>query len=207
MNFNKTVNIERLTKEVTTSSIVTALDKIVSSGTTCEITFKAELSTKDNDTLVNIIANHIATPLVKTEAQPVFISNNVINSPFASKIINGKNLYKRVHGLQMIGSVGTNVFDFIIPYNQCKITGVEIIGASSCDTADLGVYDTLTGTFSGIPNCKLNQFGFTVTISKDYYEQKSEFDSDLYKGMRVELRITSKNIGLIGINLILNELK
>jgi hypothetical protein len=207
MDFNKTVNIERLTKEITLSSIVTALDNITSAGTSCSIMFKAELSTTDNDTLTNIVSTHIASPLVRIDIQQVSISSSVAPAPFAAKTINGKSLFKRIHGLQMVGVIGVNTFEFIVPYNQCKITGVEIIGASSCDIADLEVYDTPAGTFSGVPNYRLNQFGFNVTVSKDYYEQKSEFDSDLYKFMKVEVHLITQSAGAIGINLILNEVK
>lgn len=133
--------------------------------------------------------------------------NGDMISPFAQKTFNGKGLFKRIHGLQMTSVIGMNTFEFVVPYNQCKITGVEIIGASSCDIADLEVYDTATGTFSGVPNYMLNQFGFTVNVSKDFYEQKSEFDSDLYLGMKIEVHLVAQAAGLIGINLILNEVK
>lgn len=133
--------------------------------------------------------------------------NGSVISPFAQKTFNGKGLFKRIHGLQLVSVIGMNTFEFVVPYNQCKITGVEIIGASSCDVADLEVYDTTTGTFSGVPNYMLNQFGFTVNVSKDYYEQRSEFDSDLYLGMKIEVHVAAQAVGVIGINLILNEVK
>jgi len=136
-------------------------------------------------------------------------SGNIITRPtaFASKTIDGKGLFKRVHGVRIMTAIGVNTIEFVIPYNQCKITGVELIGASSCDLIDLEVYDTPTGTISTIPNYKLNQFGFAVNVAKDYYAHRSEFDSDLIKDMKIKVNIDAQAVGYIGLNLILNEVK
>lgn len=128
-------------------------------------------------------------------------------SPFASKKINGKRLFKRVHGIAQNCIVGENIFEFIVPYDQCKITGLEIVGAQNCDTADLEIYDSDVNPISGYAGIKLNQFGFSVNVCKDYYEHKSEYDADLYLGMKLEMHFFAQAAGLIGINFILNELK
>lgn len=127
--------------------------------------------------------------------------------PFASKTLNGKKLFKRIHGMNQDCIVGENLFEFIVPYNQCKITGIEMINSEPCDYVNLEVYDSDQGLVSGTPNLKLNQFGFNVSISKDYYEHKSEYDADLYIGMKVTVRYHSQTIRKIGINIILNEVK
>lgn len=145
-----------------------------------------------------------------------FLMGNMVDSsgypislqlPFASKTINGKKLFKRIHGMHKECVVGDNVFEFVIPYNVCKITGIEMINGESCDDVDLEVYDTPTGLISTIPNLKLNQFGFGVCVSKDYYEHKSEYDADLYKDMKIEVHYHAQVAKKIGINFILNELK
>jgi hypothetical protein len=133
--------------------------------------------------------------------------NGIISSPFSSKNIDGKGLFKRVHGIQKECLVGENIFTFVIPYTQCKITEIEIIGASNCDRVELEVYDNPSGTISGIPNRLLNQFGFMVNVSKDYYSQKSEYDADMIKDMMIEVHVYSSIVGIIGINFNLNELK
>lgn len=158
----------------------------------------------------NILINGIEKSLTFLKnVFPVDDYGNLIssNSPFAMKKVNGKSLFKRVHGMQLLTVIGLNTFEFNIPYNQCKITGIELIGASSCDIADLEVYDTPTGTISTIPNYLLNQFGFTVNVAKDYYAHRSEFDSDLIKDMKIEVHLYAQAVGLVGLNLILNEVK
>ena len=44
-----------------------------------------------------------------------------------------------------------------------------------------------TGTFSTVPNYMLNQFGFNVVVSELLYSDKSDYDADLIKDMKVKL--------------------
>jgi hypothetical protein len=135
--------------------------------------------------------------LVKIESAP----------PFGAKMIGDKRLYKRVHGVQHDCIVGENIIDFEVPYPAAKITGLEVMWASEGDTCDLQVLDTPTGTISTIPSYILNQFGFTVCVSKDKYEHRSEYDADLIQGMKLRVKITAVAAKKIGINFILNEVK
>lgn len=159
-----------------------------------------------DSTLINGVS---ASLLFLSNGPKVDSNGNAIVSamPFASKTIGTKKLFKRVHGIQQECIVGENIFEFVVPYPSVKMACIELIGATNCDQVDLEVYDTPTGAISTIPNCKLNQFGFKANISKDYYEQKSEFDADLIQGMKIEVHYFARNTGMIGINFILNELK
>lgn len=136
-------------------------------------------------------------------------NGNVVSttSPFASKELAGKKLYKRVHGISESLSSGSNTVSYTITYPWCKINAIEVIGAELGDTMSLKVKDDASGTYSGTANYVLNQFGFDVNIAKDYYEHKSEFDADLYVDMVLEITYTSQSAKSIGINFILNELK
>jgi len=127
--------------------------------------------------------------------------------PFASKQIGSKKLYKRVHGVKNDLIQGDNVIVFTIPYAWAKINGIELVGGENLDAVSLAVLDSATGAYSTIPNLQLNQFGFQINVSKDYYQFKSEFDADLYLGMQVKITYTSLSAKNIGINFILNELK
>ena len=126
---------------------------------------------------------------------------------FSSKKVGNKNLFKRIHGIQSSVVIGLNTIDFVIPYNNCKMNGVQIIGASIGDTIDFEVYDTPAGLFSGVPNAKLTQFGFGVCIAKDFYSYHSEYDSDVPKDIKLRVKFTSVAIATIGINFLLNELR
>lgn len=132
------------------------------------------------------------------------------NYPFASKVLpNGKKLYTRVHGIQISVSGAPDNIDFVIPYDNCKLTGLEIIGGNLGDTVNLKVLDTPTGTISGVADYTLNQFGFDVNISKDFYRRDSAYDADLIKDMKI--RIEYDSIATLPvpvyINLILHEVK
>lgn len=132
------------------------------------------------------------------------------NSPFTSKVIDGKKLYKRVHGVKVeVLSGQTADIEFVVPYNFCKINAVDIVGGNIGDVCDFEVYDTPTGTISGYPNILLNQFGFAVNIAKDFYREESSYDADLIKDMKLEVHYTnnSANTVTVGVNFILHELK
>lgn len=136
-------------------------------------------------------------------------SQIVSTSAFASKNVGSYKLFKRIHGVAIDAVPGANVIEFVVPYNITKINCLEVIGGNIGDYCDFEVYDTPTGTISGVPNLMLNQFGFNVYISEGYYEQKSEYDADLIKDMKLECHIfNSSNVTKkVAVNFILNELK
>lgn len=138
--------------------------------------------------------------------------------PFASKILDGKKLFKRIHGVSIVANPGNNVIEFVVPYNQAKINCLEIIGGDIGDYCDFEVYDTPTGLIQqsmGVPaglvnsNLMLNQFGFNVYVRKDFYEQKSEYDADLIKDMKLEVHFFNAGqvAKTVAVNFLLNELK
>lgn len=124
-------------------------------------------------------------------------------NPFGAKIITEANgdvfkLFKRVHGMQIPLSQGENVINFAIPYIRAKITGIECINGESLDIVNFYIVHPVSGV--------LNQFGFNVNVSKDYYEHKSEYDADLVQYLVVRAVYNSISIKTVGINIILNEL-
>lgn len=104
--------------------------------------------------------------------------------PFASKVLaDGSNIFRRVRGVAAtINNASINI-DFTVPYTKCKITGLQIIGASLGDKATFQVLDTSTGTISGVPNAVLNTFGQNVYVAKDLATYPSKYDADLFAGL------------------------
>ena len=132
------------------------------------------------------------------------------NQPFADKVLpNGKKLYTRVHGVSASVSGTPDNIDFVIPYDNCKLTGIEILNGLVGDTCNLKVLDTPTGTISGVANYMLNQFGFDVNVNKDFYKRESAYDADLRKDMKI--RIEYESIAALPanvfVNFILHEVK
>lgn len=142
-------------------------------------------------------------------------SGNVLapaSSPFYSKKVDGgKSVFQRVHGMELSlnGTTNAQAFTFVVPYLECKITGVNVVGAVLGDKLDFNVKDTATGTVSGVPNYKLNQFGFEVFPAADFYKHESGYDADLFAGLQIEVVITPTNTDTrsVYLNLILHELK
>ena len=123
----------------------------------------------------------------------------VQQSPFAEKILNGKKFSRRVHGVKINAVVGLNIIDFVVPYATAMISRVEVIGATACDTANFKILD---------PNeVVLNQHGYDVVLSADYYDQRSEFAGDIVSGLILRCEITLQNAGLVGVNYILTEVE
>jgi hypothetical protein len=136
----------------------------------------------------------------------------ILSQPFSNKVLlNGKSVYTRLHGITAQVSGQPDNIDFIIPYNNCKITGIEIINGEIGETVNMKVLDTPTGTFSGVPNYPLNQFAFNLNIAKDFYVYKSAYDADLMKDMQIRLEYDSTSTDLVPktiyINFILHEIK
>lgn len=157
--------------------------------------------------------------VLKEENSPrdVNIVSEIAKQPFAAKELNGKKLFKRVHGVTAVLNGETKI-ELVVPYNECKINTIQILWAPEGLTGDFKVYDTPTGTISGaspatgytaIPNLMLNQFGHNVGIGKDYFEETSNYDADLIKDMKLELTLYNPNLETktICVNFILHELK
>jgi hypothetical protein len=130
-----------------------------------------------------------------------------MSSPFTSKMVGTKKIYARTTGLQFVLAAGANTVTYTATLPWVKITGVEVIGAETLDFVDFKVKDTAAGTYSGVPNYMLNQFGFAVNVPKDYYKREATFDADLYQGMVLEFIYTSVSAKTIGVNLIMAEVK
>lgn len=142
------------------------------------------------------------------------------HSPFASKAVGGQKLYKRVRGVKsatILAGQSANI-SLVVPYAQCKISAIELVGGSTGDTCHFKVYDTPTGTISAtlaatgytaIPNLMLNQFGFDVNIADTFHREESAYDADLIQDMKLEVNYTNNTGGsvVIGINFVLHELK
>lgn len=118
-----------------------------------------------------------------------------------------KKLYSRFTGQQFAIIQGANTCDYTVTHAWVKMVGIELIAGELGDTASLKVIDTAQGTYSGVPNYVLNQFGFEVNVAKDYYARASQFDSDLYPGMIVRLEYNSISAKTIGVNYLINEVK
>lgn len=128
-------------------------------------------------------------------------------APFQTKELDGKKLFKRVHGMIVDCVVGDNEFLFTVPYAAAKLNILEMIGGEVGDKANFYVLDTATGAVTTVPNYVLNQFGFNVAVGPGYYKQKSEYDADVFAGLQLKCIYNSLSAKKVGVNFILNELK
>ena len=144
----------------------------------------------------------VAQPNVVVGSSPAFTAKTVIATDGSTK-----KLYARTTGFQASVAVGANSVSYTATYPWAKVTGIEVINCEALDVVQLKVLDTTTGTYSTIPNYTLNQFGFTVSLPKDFYQRISQFDADLYVGMVLRIEYTSVSAKTVGFNLIMNEVK
>lgn len=133
------------------------------------------------------------------------------NNPFCKKVLDcGCKLYRRKKGVRQIcaGNSETSII-LEIPYGKCKVDELEIVNCSGNDCLDLLIKDDANGTYSGIPNKILNQFGFDVCLSDLYYSDSSQYDAELMLGMKIEVIFKNKDADSknIGINFTLHEMK
>jgi hypothetical protein len=130
-----------------------------------------------------------------------------LSTPFASKIFGNKKLFARNTGIQAALTAGSNEITYTCNYPWVKIVGLEAINGEALDKAELRVYDSSAGTYSGVPNALLNQFGFNLNIAPNYYIRTSSFDADLYLNMVLKITYISVSNKTVGINILMDELK
>lgn len=201
--YTKSVDIPRLSSEIVASTIVTVLDHMTLTGTDLEIVFKDALSTADKTTLDGLVAAHSALPL----PNPTPVMNITSIPAFAAKTLGTKSLFKRVVGVQQALTVGDNTILYTETFPWVKFMAIEVIGGEIGDYVSLYILDTTSGAYSGVPNYQLNQFGFSANIAKDFYEQKSAFDADVYAGLQIKVAYHSMSAKTVGINFVMNEVK
>jgi hypothetical protein len=189
-------------------------------------TFKAQVTTKgllrfeDRDTFYKLFYNDFDCSILKSEspgadqvdfetnyksAANKSVINTVETSPFASKTVQGKKLYKRVIGINQELTTGSNNIIYVATLAWAKMKEIQIINCDIGDTVNLIVLDTATGTYSTIPNYPLNQFGFNVNLPDKFFSQASEFDADIYAGLQLKFVYNSISDKTIRINFIMNE--
>lgn len=159
------------------------------------------------DFAANLQANGNKSLITKTALQTI--------PPFGSKTIsiNGinKNLFARFTGLQFYVNSGPNTLEYTATFPWVKMLGIETVGGVAGDTADLKVYDTAAGTYSGVPDLLLNQFAYSINVAPNFYNRMAQFDADLYQGMivRITYNVAAAEVSgrYLGINLTMNEVK
>jgi hypothetical protein len=211
--YNKFCHAAQLIEEIETSSITTNLIIVSTSGNTTYVEFSIELNNSEKTILDALVNNHIPIyPEIPVQTQPVEVVSMPSQTPYASKtiVISGvtKKLYKRFTGISQALSAGSNTFTWTqANYPWVKFMGIEVVGAETGDTCSFYILDTATGTFSGVPNYQLNQFGYSVNIAKDFYKRLAEYDADIYQGLQFKFVYTSISAKTIYINFDMNEVK
>lgn len=145
-----------------------------------------------------------------TNASPV---QTLTPTTFTSKIVNSHgvqyNLFPRNTGFTSNVNNGTNTITYTATYPWVKFIGIEIINATAGDYASMLVLDSTTGTYTGVNNAPLAQFGYTLNIAPNFYSRQAPFDADLFVNMQLRVSYVSASLlaKTIGLNLIMNEVK
>lgn len=137
----------------------------------------------------------------------------ITTEPFKTKqLSNGTKLFRRKHGKKalILANSETEVI-FTVPYTQVKINELEIVGGNSLDRVDILIKSPIDQETASIhnkePNIVLNQYGFDINISENFYIDKSEYDADVSKGFQIIIiykNDTSSDV-TVGFNLIYHE--
>lgn len=144
--------------------------------------------------------------------------------PFASKADANGKFFRRSHGVRAMLAPGTEeipvttTLELIVPYNQAKISKIDFLWLPEQITGDLEVYDSATSiaqSLSGVPeglrvpNKMLNQFAFDYCIAEKFHSDESQYDADLFIGMKLEIHLINRTAitKRVGINFHLHEVK
>lgn len=149
---------------------------------------------------------------------PLYLNRN---SPFDSKMVGDKRLFRHVFGLfsNEIPPGDTGVIDFVVPFVTCKFNKLCLVNSAFRDTCDFKVYDTPQGLVQlaagvppgmVVPSKLLSLFGHTVSVpSAPYFVDESTYDADLIKDLKLSLSYTNNGseARTIGVNFIIHELR
>lgn len=129
---------------------------------------------------------------------------------FEKRISDGSRVFTRIVGIKQ--NVGNPPEDIVynIPYDKCKITGIEVLNCNFGDKVSFFVKDTPVGTLSGTPDLELNRFGEGVYLPEGHYRYESKYDADLIKDMKLVVNYDAIDSLLpkdVYINFILHEIK
>lgn len=117
----------------------------------------------------------------KSKCNKPLIQQNVT---FAAKVLaNGNRIFRRVRGTSGNVQNTPDNIDFVIPFANCKITGLQILNGRLGDKATFQILDNAAGTISGTPNALLNTFAQDVYITPDVAIYPSKYDADLIQGL------------------------
>lgn len=131
-------------------------------------------------------------------------------APFAAKSVAAGKMFRRVHGVTAtLAAEGDTAIELVVPYNLAKINEIVVLWCPEGVTVDFEVFDTPTGAISTVPNAKLNQFGFGAGVAKDNFRDRSDYDADLIKDMKLKATIhnPTTTTKTVCVNFILHEVK
>lgn len=158
--------------------------------------------TVDFETNYKPAGNVRPAQFVAVKGEPAFTDKTILVSGVTKK------LFARHTGKMFAVSSGViTELNYTATFPWVKMIGLECIGGEIGDYAELRVYDTPAGTYSGVPNLMLNQFGYELNLAKDYYARTSSFDSDVYAGMVLKISYYSISNKTVWINYLMNEVK
>ena len=127
---------------------------------------------------------------------------------FSSNYTTDGKLFRRKHGYKFtVDANELKQFEIIVPYAKCKIDSVEIIGCHKSDTSNFKILDDDLGTITTIPKQQINQYGFDVNMTDDFYKDQSRYEADLFAGLYIKIEY-QENMGLqkeISVNIDFHE--
>lgn len=154
------------------------------------------------DDKVDFETNHLAGSNKRhtgADGKPI-----IKTTPFADK----SQLFFRGRGIkQTITANSTENITYVIPYDKCKLNGIELLNGNDGDTVNFKVLDSTTGTYTTIPNYLLNQFGFDWNVAASGTTKVLPYDADLFLNMQISVEYTnnSNSDTEIAVNIDLHE--
>lgn len=107
---------------------------------------------------------------------------------FSSNYTTDGKLFRRKHGYSFnVAANEQKSFEIQVPYANCKVDKVEIIGCSLGDSASFKILDDDSGTYTTIPKKQINQYAFDVKLSDKYYQDHSKYEANLTAGLYIQI--------------------
>lgn len=159
------LNIDRLTLEIRSSSIVTALDHMSSLGDALAINFKADLSAGDQTTLNTLVTNHSGLPLPVPPTPP----SDIDNAPLTKL---------------KLAPIGWTFQDHMFEFTTSKLDSVysKRYDGSDWNFCTMMFYKDVAGVETLITGGELTQGFLDTNCIKTIIDIEPNFDYDIIVG-------------------------
>lgn len=198
-NYNKTINVSQLESEIRESSITIALESVTSLDSDVTITFKANLSTQEEDTLDILVDDHVPVSDVN---EPTLVDLNIPKDVDGALLVRSR-AFANADGFRFRGASFSGTATAMTTTNlDYKITEERYINGGRLLVSNIGDDDKIT--FQVVDKDNILGYGANVVLDefiKDYFvptagnlEVRLDYPAKIPANLYLRLKYTNSSL-------------